>query len=343
MSRNPENVATVLLSGADHAPIDEYLRHGLVDAMQRVVRRFGTQETPVGDVVYGRRTHSLKIVVDGLVGKGTFVARRRGCQRMTFHVEDLTSPSAEVQVFAKGVMRRHYRLKAGKEATVTFTGRVRQVRLLATSRYQRGEIVVSVDYDSPTFDGIQVSPSLRHPGRFALLAEGARDDGNWSTSDYRIHATIDGRDLPPRPGISVEVESLPPGAHTAILCVQDGAGRFSETRTVQLVADSQPPSPTFLSPGANATVRRGRQLGITIEAGDPEGIMRASVYPGRVSEDEFNYTRLWVFPGPFGADRPARRTCRVPANWSSGQHLLIAVVVDNSGQQTRVERVFRVQ
>lgn len=54
MKRNKQNVRILVLQGADHAPIDEYLRHGLVNAMQKGAHRWGLDNTPVGDIVYGR-------------------------------------------------------------------------------------------------------------------------------------------------------------------------------------------------------------------------------------------------------------------------------------------------
>jgi hypothetical protein len=51
---NRSNVTVMLLSGADHSPIDEYLRHGLVQSMRKCASRFGFDRTAIGDVVYGR-------------------------------------------------------------------------------------------------------------------------------------------------------------------------------------------------------------------------------------------------------------------------------------------------
>ena len=341
-SRNTRNVTIEVITGADHAPIDEYLNHGLVNAMHRIVRHFNMQDTPVGDVVFGRATHSLKIVVDDTVGKGTFVARSGGTQRITFHVEDLVGRKAKVQVFVGGVMRKQYSLSEGQDATFVLTSRSQQVLLRAESGNQQGALTLQLDYSAPTFNHIAVSPRQSNPGSYVLSAVGVRDDGNWNTSDYQVHATIDGRRLSPRSGISVTVGNLSSGAHTAALRLRDRAGRFSATKTVRFNAGSQPPSLSFVSPALNAAVRRGHQLSITIRAGDPEGIMRVSLYLDRVSDDEFDSKKLYDFPGLFGMDQPEPKTCRVRANWSLGQHKLIAVAVDNSGQRTRVERSFRV-
>ena len=54
MDRNSQNVDYYVLSGANHYPIDEYIRHGLVDAMQKGAHHWGLDDTPIGDVVYGR-------------------------------------------------------------------------------------------------------------------------------------------------------------------------------------------------------------------------------------------------------------------------------------------------
>ena len=50
--RNPHNVHIEVIKNAHHAPIDEYIRYGLVPAMQRTVRHFGM--------------HSLTDIVDGV-------------------------------------------------------------------------------------------------------------------------------------------------------------------------------------------------------------------------------------------------------------------------------------
>ncbi len=55
MQKNRKNVHIIVLHGADHAPIDEYLNHGLVKAMRQAADHFGMKNTPVGDVVYGRK------------------------------------------------------------------------------------------------------------------------------------------------------------------------------------------------------------------------------------------------------------------------------------------------
>jgi hypothetical protein len=51
---NLANVTVQLLHGADHAPIDGYIRHGLVEAMRKCASRFDLARTAIGDVVYGR-------------------------------------------------------------------------------------------------------------------------------------------------------------------------------------------------------------------------------------------------------------------------------------------------
>ena len=55
MKKNTANVHLILLDGADHAPVDEYLRHGLVNAMRQAADHFRMTKTPVGDIVYGRK------------------------------------------------------------------------------------------------------------------------------------------------------------------------------------------------------------------------------------------------------------------------------------------------
>jgi hypothetical protein len=41
MKKNKDNVCIEVIEGAEHAPIDEYLRHGLAKAMKKIVRHFG--------------------------------------------------------------------------------------------------------------------------------------------------------------------------------------------------------------------------------------------------------------------------------------------------------------
>jgi hypothetical protein len=55
MKKNKSNVDYFVIHGAMHFPIDAYLRHGLVDAMRREATHWGLQNTPVGDIVYGRQ------------------------------------------------------------------------------------------------------------------------------------------------------------------------------------------------------------------------------------------------------------------------------------------------
>ena len=55
MQKNKKNVHIIVLNGAGHAPIDEYINHGLVKAMRQAADHFGMKNTPVGDVVYGRK------------------------------------------------------------------------------------------------------------------------------------------------------------------------------------------------------------------------------------------------------------------------------------------------
>ncbi len=54
MEHNKANVDYVLLHGADHAPIDEYLKHGLVDAMKQCVNHFGMKNSVIGYAVNRR-------------------------------------------------------------------------------------------------------------------------------------------------------------------------------------------------------------------------------------------------------------------------------------------------
>ncbi|MCP4676819.1 MAG: hypothetical protein GY854_15155 [Deltaproteobacteria bacterium] len=63
IEKNKANVHLEILHGADHAPIDEYLRHGLVPAMQRCVSFFG-MDSCVTDIVEGVEVNSDKDLQD---------------------------------------------------------------------------------------------------------------------------------------------------------------------------------------------------------------------------------------------------------------------------------------
>lgn len=55
MDDNKRNVDYYVLHGADHIPVDDYINHGLVDAMRKGAHHWGLDNTPIGDIVYGRK------------------------------------------------------------------------------------------------------------------------------------------------------------------------------------------------------------------------------------------------------------------------------------------------
>jgi hypothetical protein len=326
---------------ADHTPIDNYINHGLLDAMKRCVNHFGMQRTSVGDVVYGRPVPKMRIVVNGLVGRDTVPIRAHS--RITFHLEDVALP-AGVRVFIDGVMVRHDTLASNDDMIVALRHRrTNSVLIRAQKGSLRAEKTIHLDYEPPTFNRVVVSPNPRREHSFIISAEGYRDDGYWNTSDYEVLVTLDGRPLRPHPGVSRTIDNVRPGSHHVTVRIKDGARRMSTIKKAKFNVGVAGPQLAFVRPAANATVRRGSNLAVSVRASDPEGITRLSLYLDRVSEDEFNPTKLCVFPGTFGARRAEEKACNARANWTRGSHKLIAVAVDNSGQTTTIERTFRVQ
>ena len=286
-------------------------------------------------------TTPFRIVVHDLVGRNTRCGDDR---RITFHVENLPGRNAHVQVVVgTTVVETYRRLEEGEEETFTFRRRASTVRLTASCGVQRATKTITLDYDPPTFDRIDVWPNTRRERSVILSAHRVRDDGYWDPCDYRVHVTLDGRAQTPRSGTSTTLDGLSLGRHSATMQLEDGCGRRSSTRSVTFTVDDNPPTLSFVSPRANARVPRGSDLTITIEASDSSGIMRAKIYLDRVSNDEFDYTCLRSFPGVFGTGRPERRTCTVRADWSRGRHTLIAIAVDNSGNESRVQRVLYIE
>lgn len=84
MKRNDKNVTLVLLDGAEHTPLDKYLRHGLAGAIKQAVEHFGMGFTPVGDIVYGRKPASLVAGSPSDTGKAAPGAQDRTRLRLRF-------------------------------------------------------------------------------------------------------------------------------------------------------------------------------------------------------------------------------------------------------------------
>lgn len=287
----------------------------------------------------------FEIVVDNLKGRGTYCITP-GQQQITFHLDNLKCDcdSASVQVFQDGVLLRTLSNLKEKENTVLpFGASGKQIILQSSCGSQQAQKAIVLDYNSPGFDGIDVFPSRNRERSVVLAARRIADDGYWLNRDYYVEVTLDGATTPNRrSGTSVTLDNLSIGRHSATMVIEDGCGRRSAPRSISFIVSDQPVTLSFITPSVNARVNRGRDLTITIQASAPDGVMRASVYLDRVSDNEFDCTRLCSFPGTFGAGRPERKTCTVRADWSRGRHELIAVAEGNSGQTSRVIRVFYV-
>jgi hypothetical protein len=344
MEANSANVTIKRLRpadrAADHAPIDNYINHGLLDAMKRCAREFGMQTSPVGDVIYARDIPKMEIVVAGLKGRNTVAINEN--RKVTFHLENVALP-ADVQVFVEGVRIRRKTLAQNQELSIPLTRKPRSILL----RVKKGKLsaakTIHLDYEPPSFNHILVSPNLNRENSFIVRAEGYRDDGYWNTSDFKLHVSLDGRRQTPRGGVSRNLNNLAPGRHELAVQLEDGAGRLSGSRRTTFTVGAALPTVEIIAPARNASVRRGSNLAISVKASDPEGIMSLYIYLDRISDDEFDPTRLCYFPGTFGADQPVTKTCRTPANWPRGSHKLIAIAMDLSGQKKTVEKTFRVE
>lgn len=288
---------------------------------------------------------SFEIVVDNLRGRGTHCINGSGSQQITFHLDNLNGDcdSASVQVFQDGVLLRTLsNLRENENRVLNFEPRGRQILLKSSCGSQHAQKTIVLDYNPPEFDGIDVFPSRNRERSVVLSARGIADDGYWLNRDYRVEVTLDDASTFSRHGTSVTLNSLSIGRHSATMVIEDGCGHQSASRLISFNVSDQPLTLSFITPSVNARVNRDRDLRITIQAGVPDGIMFASVYLDRVSDNEFDFTRLCYFPGTFGAVRPERKSCTVRADWSRGRHELIAVAESNSGQRSRVIRVFYV-
>jgi hypothetical protein len=245
------------------------------------------------------------------------------------------------------LLRTFRNLSEGESASFSSLTRRQRLTFRALScGGQEAEQTVHLDYDPPTFDRIIVTPTTNREGSISLYAQGVRDDGYWNDIDYEVSVFLSGVfSFFSNSGTSITLNDLEPGTYEASMWIIDGFGRCDASggyRSVSFTVSAGPPTLSFVSPESNFVVSRSSNLDITIEAGADGGIMKVNVYLDQVSEDEFNPTRLCYFPGPFGANGTERKTCTVRADWSTGQHTLIAVAKDYSGQTSRVERTFHV-
>ncbi len=355
---NRENIETVLAAGAGHYT-PSYYDHGLVNAMRSCPEVHGLADSnPIADLLRGGsnylcRDYPSEIVVDDLVGRDV-----RCGNSLTFRVENFecqfpTCGDVDVQVFVDGVLRETVRnLEEGEEGSVTVSGE--RVSLKARCGSRQLEKRVFLDTEAPTFASVNVVPNRRQPGSFTLVAEGVDDDGYWTDTDYttefsRTRSRNPGtRRRSPRPysdtGRSITLENLSPGVQRGSVWIVDGCRRRSLSKSVSFTVDEAAPSLSFVLPANNAQVTRGRDLAIEVEASAGSGITDVAIYLDRISEDEFDFTKICHLAGVFGRGRAERKRCApVEAAWSPGQHTLIAVARSGSGLQTTVRRTFRVR
>jgi hypothetical protein len=317
------------------------------------LRDMGFTEAQVAIIEHcARNTHvaPFGIVVRGLEGRDTHTAGSSSGHIITFYLQNLGGAVGRVQAFANGTLLQTFHgLAEGEDRSLTVVGANRVV-LKAYCGSMYDEEIVHFDDNPPTFERIDVFPNPNQDPnqdpaerrRRVLSAHGVRDDGDWNTNDYEVHVVLDGITLEPKPGFSILTDPLSIGQHRATMQIADGAGLLSEARSITFNVDVGGPSLRVLSPAENGTVRPGGNLQIAIEAEAADGIQIVKLFLDRISEDEFDYTSLGVFPGTFGVGTPERREKTVTANWSIGTHKLIAVATGHSGETTTVERTFSV-
>ncbi len=209
---------------------------------------------------------------------------------------------------------------------------------------------IYLDYGPPTFKSIQVTPNTRRERSMILFADRVRDDVYWKKSDYQVQVTLDGTRNYSGSGTAITLNNLSDGRHSATMRISDGLGRWSDTKSTHFQVSADRPILAFIEPRENAVIHRGSNIDIAVEASHASGIMKVHIYLDRISNDEFDYTVICYIPGNFGVGQPEIKRCpQVPVvssgslNWGRGRHKLIGVAVDNSGNETTVERTIQIR
>ena len=280
-------------------------------------------------------------------GKDTVDGRRD----IRFRLQsDCDCHGAKIKIFQNGVLRTTLSDVEEGETRRYTPQRGREVLFRTHCRRKVVDKLAYLDYDAPTFDRIVVEPNTHRERSMILHADRIVDDGYWNRSDYQVQVTLDGERAFNESGDGVTLNNLSDGRHSATMRIRDGFGRWSDIKSTSFTVSAARPSISFLEPRANASIRRGRDLDISIEAGHASGIKRVSVYLDRISDDEFDSTKICTIPGIFGVGQPEAKTCSpIPVvssgslDWSRGRHKLIAVVEDNSGNRMTVERRIRIR
>jgi hypothetical protein len=290
----------------------------------------------------------LNIVIQN--GRGRFGSTVNGNEDIIFVVENLNRYRCDCLGAHVQISGRRTVLKTWEATIEENQFRYRpppeshRVDINVNCGTQDAHKAVSLVYEPPTFDSIEVTPSTRRERSMVLFADGVRDDG-WNPSDYQVHVTLDGTQDYSDSGTGITLNNLSSGRHSATMRIRDGFGRWSGPKSTYFTIPEQPPSVAFVNPPEGFRVHRGSNLPIAVIVGSSAGIMRLSIYLDRESEDEFNPTNLCYFPGypeSFGADRPTLKTCSAAIS-TPGTHVLIAVAIDNSGQTNRARRIIQVE
>lgn len=312
---------------------------------RRIIRdALGFACLPRGETV----AKPLEIKLRNVKGRNTV----DGKQDIIFYLNNLKCDcyDADVQVVKDGVqlttLRDIYENEFVRYRPPT---RGRKMILKAICGTRRAETEFFLDYEPPTFHGIEITPNTRVENSMVVAAVQFSDDGYWNVSDYHVEVTLDRTVRYAGSGTSITLNNLSEGQHSATMRIKDGFGRWSDSKTKRFNVSTDRATLAFVEPGENTLISYKSTLDIVVEASHIGGIMRVSIYLDRISDDEFDFTRICTIPGTFGIGQSERRRCsRVSVissgsvNWSPGNHKLIAVAVDNSGNETTVERTVRV-
>ncbi len=333
-------------SGVDHTNIPEHRQSRATIQSALLFACMPRAETGI--------TKPFDISVQNLVGRNTVNARRP----VTFSLNNFTCDCSRssVHVFKGDGNQIHTFNNIQMEQNVTYRppSGVRKLYFQAAcgSGINRRvtEKSIFLDYEPPTFDSIKVTPNTRREGSMVLYANRVRDDGYWDGSDYQIQVTIDSTRNYSGSGTGITINDLSDGNHSATMRISDGLGRWSDSKTTTFPVSTARPIGRFITPASNIPISRGSNLTVVFIAGHPSGIMRVDIYLNRISEDEFDFTKICTIPGDFGIGQPEQRACPpIPTvssgslDWRPGPHRLIAVIKDNSGNETTVETVVQIR
>ncbi|GBC60420.1 hypothetical protein DENIS_1372 [Desulfonema ishimotonii] len=284
----------------------------------------------------------FEITLRNITGRNTV----DGKKKISFHLKNLKCDcyDADVQVLKDGILVTTLRDIKEEEVKKYKPPRGRRILFKALCGKKLADKQVNLDYEPPTFESIKVTPNTHRKRSMILYASKVRDDGYWNITDYRIRVTLDGTRNHSRSGTGITLNNLSDGRHSVKMRISDGLGRWSAPKTKTFSVSTAQAVGHFLTPAPNMTIYGGSNLNILFLAGHPSGIMRVSIYLDRISEDEFDFTNICTIPGVFGVGQPEQKACPpVPVDWRPGTHVLIAVIKDNSGNETTVRTTIQVR